>query len=98
MNNRTYEDLCDWEKAFFNLNMKVGNNAWGGRLEADGSGGFRMRIFINNEKVKEKILAATSGNLLGHPIVFTVYSQSEYTKNLSERNNDRQSRVAKNAP
>ena len=80
MKNRKYEDLEKWEQAFFDLNKKIGNDAWGARLEGSGtSESYRLRIFMNNASVEEKILKETNGFLEGHPLVFTVYTQEAYS-------------------
>lgn len=85
MNNRAYEDLEQWEQAFYDLNMKLGNEVWGARLEGDGATGSRMRVFINSAEWEEKVLQETNGVLAGHPLVFTVYSQEEHSRKLQEK-------------
>jgi len=82
VNNRKYEDLKDWQKAFHDLNAKIGSEAWGARLEGDGAKGHRIRVYIENEDVKQAVLSETHGEIDGNPIVFTVYSQKVHTEHL----------------
>lgn len=87
MKNRAYEDLENWEQAFHDLNMKLGNEVWGACLERDVASKTRMRVFIHSEGWKEKVLQETSGRIVGYPLVFTVRSQDEYNQKLVEREN-----------
>lgn len=80
-----YEELEIWQKAFYDLNMKLGNDVWGARLEDGPDGNMLMKIFINDAALKETVLAETNGRLAGHEIVFEVYSQEEYAKSISEK-------------
>lgn len=85
MRDRNSDDLTSWEQAFVSLNEKLGNDVWGVRQEPNGSGGFRLRIFINNASLKDKVLEETKGTLDGHALVFTIYSQSDYALSESRR-------------
>jgi len=78
MDGRKFENLEDWEKAFFALNKKIGNDAWGAAIEGDGSRNRRMRIYLENSEFKEVVLKETNGKLAGYPLVFTVLSQEAY--------------------
>ncbi len=85
MNGRKYDELKAWEKAFYDLNKKIGNDVWGARLEADGSGKFRMRVFISHESFKAEVLKETGGSICDHPLVFTVYEQDAHALSVSRR-------------
>lgn len=85
MDDRKYEELEPWEKAFYDLNMKIGNDAWGARLEGNGSGGQRLRVFINKEEFKEKVLVETKGKIAGYPLVFTVLEQQHYANSMQKK-------------
>lgn len=75
MNGRKYEDLEPWEKAFYDLNMKIGNDAWGARLEKDKSGKYQLRIFVNNMKFIKTVLDETQGKLAGYSLIFNILDQ-----------------------
>jgi len=79
VNDRKYEELEAWEKAFVDLNAKIGNDAWGARLEGDGAKGYRLRIFVENKQIKDIVMVETMGIIREFPIVFTEYSQEAYT-------------------
>lgn len=81
MKNRKFDELESWEKAFFELNKKVGNDAWGARVEGGGNQGMtRLRVFINHADIEKKVLRETDGVLAGYPLVFTVYTQEAQSK------------------
>jgi hypothetical protein len=82
MDVKSYNDLEDWEKAFYGLNMKLGNDVWGARIEGDGFKGKRIRVFVNHYNLKEKVDKATGGNIAGYPIIIEEYSQEDYTFRL----------------
>lgn len=85
MRDRNSDDLTSWEQAFVELNEKLGNEVWGVRQESDGSGKFRLRIFINHDSHKQKVLEETNGILDGHSLVFTTYNQGEYALSEARR-------------
>jgi len=85
MRDRNSDDLTSWEKAFVSLNEKLGNNVWGIRQESDGSSGFRLRIYINDESLEDEVLKETNGILDGYSLVFTVYDQHDHALAESTR-------------
>lgn len=85
-----YNELETWQKAFHDLNLKLGNDVWGACLEDGTSGQIMMKIFINNASLKQVVLDETNGRLAGYEIIFEVYSQEEYAKSLAEDKDDKQ--------
>lgn len=83
MNGRKYEELEFWEKTFYDLNKKLGNDIWGARIEGDGTRNERMRVFINKEEFREAVLKETNGYLAGYPLVFTVLNQDDYARSMA---------------
>jgi hypothetical protein len=88
MNNRTYEELEDWEKAFYDLNEKLGNDVWGAKLEDDGEGNACMRVYVNKKECIKLVSQETNDEIAGYDVVFTVFSQEEHAKKLLETEND----------
>lgn len=64
-----------WKRAFYELNIKIGNNVWGASLEGNSSGGYHLQVFINKEEIQEKVLVETKRKIVGYPLVFTVFKQ-----------------------
>lgn len=95
MDGRTYEELSLWEKAFYDLNAKIGNDVWGASLEGDGTGGRRMRVYINKEELEAKVLTETKGTIAGYPLVFTVLNQDHYALSEIKRKLEQAIRDAK---
>lgn len=95
MNGRKYEELEDWEKAFFDLNKKIGNDAWGAAIEGDGSGNSRMRIYLEKAEFEEIVLKETKGKVAGYPLVFTVLSQEAYAISEHKRELERAAKYEK---
>jgi len=85
MNNHEDEQLESWQQLFYDLNMKLGNDVWGARLEGDGHGGQRMRVFVNSQSMIDKVSAETNDVLGKHKLVYEVYQQEHYTEKLAER-------------
>lgn len=86
MTKVSFENLEDWQKLFYNLNNRVGNDAWGARIEASGTPGKeRMRIFINNDKIIDSILEITNGVLGSFELVFTKLDQEYYISSIKEK-------------
>lgn len=80
----------NWQWKFQQLNEKLGNDAWGARIEEleteDGKTNEFMRIFVQNEKIQETVIRETNGMLDKYKIVFTVLKQEDEYKFLEEEN------------
>ena len=74
-----YDKLEDWQKVFYDLNTKLGNDVWGARLEGTDEKWESLRIFISHQKYIKQILEETNGEIADLPLVFTIFSQESYT-------------------
>lgn len=85
-----YSQLETWQKAFHDLNMKLGNDVWGACLEDGGNGKMMMVIYINSPSLKQVVLDETKGRLAGYETLLEVYPQEEYAKSLAGDDDEQQ--------
>lgn len=69
-----FQKLEPWQKAFYELNMKIGNEAWGAQLVNEGDGDFIV-IYVSDPNFKEKVQKELNGKLDGKDIQFKVMPQ-----------------------
>jgi len=75
MKDRTYDELLPWEKEFFDLVHKVGNDVWGAELEdyndIDQGHIARLIVFCNTEEAR----ALVPEYIAGYKTVTEVYDR-----------------------
>jgi len=69
-----------WQKAFTELNEKLGNDVWGAFLELDDENEeiWNMVIYVNDRSWIDPVIKETKGILAGHTVKVRIFTQEQH--------------------